>query len=192
MSDGGEVEGVVIADASVGGRRIVDLSMQETRLQKAAMGQSTLARIRCTDMILEICDLSVTTWERARLRRVAFTGCRCLGMQWRECVGGDLLFRECNLEGAIFSLGQMELVHFEKCRMKRVAFDGVELKNVVFRNCDLTEADLSASRLRRIDLRGSQIAGLRLDPTQLRGSLIDTVQAFQIATLLGIEVKDVD
>jgi uncharacterized protein YjbI with pentapeptide repeats len=74
--------------------------------------------------------------------------------------------------------------------MRRLLLEKTVLAGAVFLGCDLTEADLTGSTLKGVDFRGSNLAGVRVDGGQLRGTIIDSLQAIQVAAILGITVKE--
>ena len=57
--------------------------------------------------------------------------------------------------------------------------------------CDLTEADLLGRKLKSADLRESTIDGIRVGARELEGAIIDPLQAVEVATLLGLTVKEI-
>jgi uncharacterized protein YjbI with pentapeptide repeats len=64
------------------------------------------------------------------------------------------------------------------------------LAGAVFSECDLAEADLTGSTLKGVDFRGSNLAGIHVEERQLQGTIIDSLQAIQVALLLGINVRE--
>ena len=51
-------------------------------------------------------------------------------------------------------------------------------------------AHLLGSTLKGVDFRGSGLVDMRVEGRQLQGTIIDPLQSIQVASLLGISVRD--
>ena len=152
--------------------------------------QACFTGIRLFDCLMERCDFSAVDWEKARLRRVEFLGCRLLGTDMVEATFDDVAFNGCTADGAMFGLAKFKSVRFERCRLRGATFEGADLSGVVFHECDLAQADLRGAKLYETDFSASKIDGLILSPNDLQGAIISPQQAVQVVELLGITVKD--
>jgi len=76
---------------------------EQVHFRRASFNRTRLTGLRMFDTRAEASDLSGAVWEQARLRRVEFAGCRLLGVQWLEAELEDALFKDCNLEEAVFA-----------------------------------------------------------------------------------------
>jgi uncharacterized protein YjbI with pentapeptide repeats len=88
-------------------------------------------------------------------------------------------------------------VLFEQALLRRMNFTQsclpkLRLLDVQLEACDLTHADLRGSKLAGADLRGSIINGMQVGAPELKGAIIDPAQAVQVASLLGLNVKEQD
>ena len=54
------------------------------------------------------------------------------------------------------------------------------------------DASFFNSKLKHADLRGSNIDGMQIAPEAVRGMVITSMQALQMAGLLGVIVRDED
>ena len=65
--------------------------------------------------------------------------------------------------------------------------------NVSFDACNLMEAEFYRTSLKGIDLSNSEISGIRitnLANNELRGSSVSSLQALELARMLGVEIRD--
>ena len=152
--------------------------------------QARFSGIRLVDCLMERCDFSAVDWEKARMKRVEFLGCRLLGTNMVEATFEDIAFNGCTADGAVFGLAKFKSVRFERCRMRGATFEGADLSGVVFHECDLAHADLRGAKLQGTDFSASTIDGLILGPSDLQGAIISPNQAVQVVGLLGITVKN--
>jgi uncharacterized protein YjbI with pentapeptide repeats len=165
---------------------------EQVLLRRAVFNRTRLTQLRMLDARFEACDLSGADWEKARLRRVELAGSRLMGIQLLEAQLDDARFKDCNLEGAVFASAKFKAARFEDCVLRECSFEGADLSGVVFARCDLTDADLRESKLAGADLRGSILNGVRVGAKELAGAIISPTQAVQVASLLGVSVKDDD
>ncbi len=152
--------------------------------------QACFTGIRLFDCLMERCDFSAVDWEKARMRRVDFLGCRLLGTNMIEATFEDVAFNGCTADGAVFGLAKFKAARFERCRMRGATFEGADLTGVVFHECDLAQADLRGAILHGTDFSASKIDGVTVSPGDLQGAIISPGQAVQVVELLGITIKD--
>jgi uncharacterized protein YjbI with pentapeptide repeats len=167
-----------------------DIVFEQVQVRRAAFTRTHLTNVRLTDVYMEVVELSGAVWEQARIRRVAFGGCRLLGIQLVKAQLEDVLFQECNLEGAVLAAATCRAVRFERCNLRGAALEEADLTGAVFAGCDLTNADLRDATLRNADLRGATLDGLRITVKALQGAIIAPGQAAQIVGLLGVTVRE--
>lgn len=163
---------------------------EESLLQRIMLPGARLPKIMLRDVCLEGCDLSVAFLEKSHLRRVEIFDSRLIGMQMISAEMDDLLFKDCNLEGAVFASAKGKHLHFENCQLQNASFEGAELENIRFSHCDLRNADFHNVKLAHADLRGSSIDGIQIAPEAVRGMTISSSQALQMVGLLGVIVND--
>jgi fluoroquinolone resistance protein len=68
--------------------------------------------------------------------------------------------------------------------------ENAELPGAVFLECDLAGADLRGALLAGADFRGSKLGGLQAGPKEMKGAIVDSLQAVQVAAILGVVVKE--
>lgn len=169
-----------------------DIVFEQVQVRRTAFTRSHLTNVRLADVRMDVAELSGAVWQQARGRRVAFVGCRLLGIQLVAAQLEDVLFQDCNLEGAVLAAAICRAVRFERCNLRGAALEGADLTGAVFAGCDLTNADLRDATLRGADVRGSTLDGLRITVKALQGAIIAPSQAVQVVGLLGVTVRDVD
>ena len=174
------------------GQSAASVIFDQAHLRRVILNRTKLPKARLVDVQVEASDLSGADWEKSHWRRVELIGCRLLGSQMLEAHYEDVLFRDCNLEGAVFASAIFKLARFEKCVLRGASFESADLTGVVFLGCDLANAELLGSQLVGADFRGSLINGLRAGAKELKGAIIDPSQAEQVVGLLGITVKEPD
>jgi uncharacterized protein YjbI with pentapeptide repeats len=182
----------LLENADLSGRQLIQPFFEMVHLRNVIFLQSKLGGLRMFDTHLERCDLSGANWEKCRFRRAALTGCRMLGANLMEASFEDVLFEDCKADAAVLSLSTFHAARFEKCSLKNVSFEGADLTGVVFHECDLSKADLRGTNLTGADFRTSIINGLQTGAQELQGAVISPLQAAQVVSLLGIQVRDVD
>lgn len=192
LTDHAEYAALTVSGCDFTHQAVAHVVFEQSRLQRVIFNQTRLPHLRLIDARLEMCDLSGADWEKARFRRVEFSGCRMLGLQWPEAALDDVILRDCNLEGASLVLSKFKAARFEKCLLRDASFEGADLTDVVFQQCDLTGADLRGSTLSGADLRGSLLNRMQVGAKELQGAIIDPTQTIQVVGLLGLIVKEIE
>jgi len=192
LDDHAEYIALTISNCDLTSQAATNLLFEQVCFRHVILNQTRLVKMRVVDSRIEACDLSGADWEKARFRRVEFGGCRLWGTKWLEAYLENVLFKDCEGEEAIFASATFKSARFEKCNLREASFQEADLTGVVFYQCDLTNADLGGTRLKGADFRGSLINGMQVGAKELQGAIIDSVQAIQVAGLLGITVKEID
>ncbi len=182
---------ILLSAADFSAQHAAQLAFEQSHLRQVLLLKARLPGLRLLDTWLEHCELSAVACERARLRRVVFTGCRMLGSQWLETSFEDVLFSECLLEGANFALAEFKPARFEQCNLRTAVFTGANLENVTFDRCDLSGADLRETKLSGADLRTATIDQVQVGIASLQGAIIAPFQAAQVVSLLGVVVREI-
>ncbi|NMC55216.1 MAG: pentapeptide repeat-containing protein [Chloroflexi bacterium] len=190
LQDEDEVSMVALSACDLANTSAAHLVFDKVNFRRAALGASKHAKPRLVDCLLEASDLSGIDWQQARFRRVAFLGCRLIGAQLVDAEFEDVTFKECTLENAVFLSSKFKAVRFTQCQLREASFESADLPGVVFDDCDLTHADLRMARLSGADFRGSRLDGVQAGAQEFKGAIVDSTQAIQIASLIGLIVKE--
>jgi uncharacterized protein YjbI with pentapeptide repeats len=190
LDDEGEYVAMLLADSDLAGQSAGNVVFDQLILRHASLSRARLPKMKMSDTRLEASDMSGALLQKARWYRVELVGCRLTGIQLSEFNGEDVLFRDCSMDSTMFTSGRFRTVRFEKCTMRRLLLEKTVLAGAVFSECDLAEADLTGSTLKGVDFRGSNLAGIHVEERQLQGTIIDSLQAIQVALLLGINVRE--
>ena len=98
-----------------------------------------------------------------------------------------------NKDYVIFSMSKLRNVSFNQCFLRGGGLDNCQFTNVEFEHCNLVEAEFHRTSLKGIDLTSSEIAGIRIGSIpggELKGATVTSLQALDIARMLGITIKD--
>lgn len=90
-------------------------------------------------------------------------------------------------------MSKLRNVSFNQCFLRGGGLDNCQFTNVEFEHCNLVEAEFHRTSLKGIDLTSSEIAGIRIGSIpggELKGATVTSLQALDIARILGITIKD--
>ncbi|MDX9990838.1 MAG: pentapeptide repeat-containing protein [Anaerolineales bacterium] len=191
LEDDGEYSTLALSGCNLANSKASYLLFEQILFRRVTLGPSQHTKPRFVDCQLEASDLSGIDWEKARFRRVEFLGCRLMGAQLLDAEFEDVTFKDCNLESAVFSSAKFSAACFENCLLPDVSFESTDLCGVVFDNCDLAQADLRQARLNGTDFRSSRLGGIQVGAQELKGAIVDSTQAVQIASLIGLVVREI-
>ena len=185
-----EISMISLSAPNWAGSSAAHVLVEKVVFKRANLNQSRFNKPRLVDCQLESSDLSGMDWEQARFRRVAFIGCRLIGAQLLDAEFEDVTFKDCSLENAVFLSSKFKAVCFENCRLREASFENADCSGVIFDHCDLTRADLRLVKLSGADFRGSRLDGMQVGAQELEGAIVDSSQTIQIASLIGLLVKE--
>ncbi len=190
LEDYGEYANLSLSGSNLTEPKVIRPSFEHIWFRRVIFGPSQHAKPRFVDCRIEGCDLSGAAWDLARFRRIEFLGCRLIGAQFLNAEMEDVVFKDCNLGQAVFTLARFKAARFENCLLTQATFESADCSNVIFADCDLTQADLRQAKLSAADLRGSRLGGVQVGALELKGAIIDSAQAIQIASLIGLVVRE--
>jgi uncharacterized protein YjbI with pentapeptide repeats len=190
LEDYGEYSSLSLSGINLALPKVTNSSFERIHFRRVVFGPSQHVKLRFIDCRIESSDLSGIAWDQARFRRVEFLGCRLIGAQFLGAELEDVVFKDCSLGNAVFSLARFKAARFENCMLTQASFESADCSGVVFADCDLSQADLRQAKLGATDLRGSRLGGVQVGAPELKGAVIDSAQAIQIASLIGLIVRE--
>jgi uncharacterized protein YjbI with pentapeptide repeats len=190
LEDFGEYAARELRRTDLSGQKAEAPSFAEVVFDKTRLSGTEFSKPRLQDCRLRSADLSAARWEHVRLRRVEIVDSRLLGADWTESDLEDVLFRSCTLDGILLAASRWRSVRLENCSLKNAVLENAELPGAVFLDCDLAGADLRGALLAGADFRGSKLGGLQAGPKEMKGAIVDSLQAVQVAAILGVVVKE--
>jgi uncharacterized protein YjbI with pentapeptide repeats len=169
-----------------------DLLFEFVSCKHVSFNHTSLTLAQLFDVRLDGCDLAGAEWGKAHLRRVDLSACRLVGLRLSDSSIDDVQLSKCNAELARFWACSFKAARFDHCVLREASFDGSDLSGVIFRDCDLSQADLRNTKLKGADLRGSTLSGVQVGIRELQGVIVTSIQAIQLAGLLGMTIQEED
>ncbi|MBQ7138258.1 MAG: pentapeptide repeat-containing protein, partial [Clostridia bacterium] len=97
--------------------------------------------------------------------------------------------RDCKADYVNLSEIKADRMLLTGCAMPEAAVESANLKNVKFTDCDLTRATLFSTPMKGIDMTTCTLDGILVNLLDLRGMVVTSLQASELAKLLGLVVK---
>ncbi|MCM3748624.1 pentapeptide repeat-containing protein [Paenibacillus pasadenensis] len=148
-----------------------------------------LQEIELTDVVFEKCDLSNVDLSGAVIHRAEFRSCKMLGVDLSDCTLRNILFEDCLLDYANFRASTAKGIVYADSSMNSSDFGMSKLSKTEFHRCKLDRAQLG-TELKGIDLSDCEFNSLAARPEDLRGCIISREQAFIVAGIFGLVVKE--
>lgn len=193
MAEGDDlVRGTALVGAEISDVSARGTSFESVVFRGCVFEGVDLSNCTFTDVLFSGCRLMRCKMERAWLNRVDFRSCSAPGMSFLKgrLTGVSMVdsqFSYCDFsEASVSSLRASSTSLVESnvysTRLSRVELDG----------CDLTRSTVFRASLAGVDLSTCDITGIRVssDFHELRGAIVGEEQAVQLATLLGIRIKE--
>ena len=103
----------------------------------------------------------------------------------------NVSFKACSMRYSNLSESILNKVNFSDCDISESNFIALEAINkTTFDNCKLMGADFSNTKLEHLDFRTCDISNILVKIEDLRGLTVNSFQAMDLATILGIKIKD--
>jgi uncharacterized protein YjbI with pentapeptide repeats len=183
---GDVVEGRMIGVWDIVGRRLTDLGVEESVIERLLADDAELRGLRLRDVVIDVLDAPVlhaarTTWRGVRVRsgRIGSAELYDTGIDDVEFVGLKLGF--VNLRGS-----RLSDVSFRDCVIDELDVDGADFGRVAFDGCTINAVAGKAASVRSLDLRGADIDGVD-GLTGLRGATISDEQVWSLAPVFARE-----
>lgn len=146
-----------------------------------------------SDTVFYNCDLSNVSFAGCGFHRVTFTDCKLVGTQLPESLFNHTVFRNCRADYMVLSMSKIRHSLWVDSGLRGAAFDNCALVQSQFSRCQLIEAEFHRTALKEMDLSDSDIRGIRLSAVpagELKGATVTSLQALDLARLLGIIIKE--
>lgn len=170
-----------------------NLSISTCRFNKCNFSDCRFKKCQFSDVVFSYCDLSNIHFTECGFFRVEFIGCKLTGTNLADSILNHTLFKECTGQYINLSGSKQRNLLYSQCNLQGAGFDSCQLTAVEFENCRLTEAEFHQTSLKGIDLSTSEISGIRVSATpgkELRGAVVTSLQALDLARLLGIVIQE--
>jgi uncharacterized protein YjbI with pentapeptide repeats len=185
------VEECIFSGESFLGDNLKGLDVLKCRFVKCDFSECCLEMAGFREVVFEACDFSNCDFSKASFQRTLFQGCKLMGADFIE--GSLRQVRFCDVSGGYlnFSDSRVQDTAFEKSRLPNAAFSRCKLA-ASFNVCDLSQCLFQQTPLKDIDLRTCQLQGIQITLPDLRGAIVTPMQAADMATLLGLVIKEQD
>ena len=183
-------EGIEINDAEFLDTDLGRLISYNSVIKNSNLSNNEFDNADLTDTRFVNCDFSNTVFSGASVHNVEFVNCKMIGVSFDESRIKNVKFSESLLNLSGISESKLENVLFENARMVTADFFNNKFKNIDFDNCDLSEARFVDTPLKCIDISSSHFESLSIKREDLEGCIVSSVQAIQMAALMGLVVKD--
>ena len=164
------------------------LDVQTCIFNQCIFRECDLHKSRFCDVEFRSCDLSNVKLHECAFNRVSFVDCKLMGTNFSEGTFNHVSFSHCSAPYVIFSGSKFHHASFSESDMRRCAAENCAYGFTEFNQCNFTEAEFHQSKLRDIDLSTCGINGIRLTGNELRGAVVNSMQAVELAKLLGVIV----
>lgn len=190
-----EIEGIVCRKTLFAPLDREHLTVRSSLFSGCVFAGCSLRKSLFSDVTFRNCDFSNADLRGCGFHRVEFIDCRLTGAEMPECSWNHTLLQRCKAEYANLSQGRMRNVVFSESSLRSGTAASCRFERTEFDRCDLTQAELFRTSLEGISLVGSQIAGIRIEAAEskeLRGATVSTVQALELARMLGIRIEEAE
>lgn len=182
-----EIEGYLFSYEKVN-KQIKDVAFNGCRFENVDFSSFPLVNVDLIDCVFDSCDLTKSDISSKLFLRCIFNNCKFLGADFIDVIIKHVTFSSSNLEYLNFS-SKFTDVSFNECKIKNGRFFDCVFKDVKIDYCDLSDCEIFKTSLNEVDLSTSKIENINSDIESIKGSKVDTLGMFEIARILGIEIK---
>jgi len=171
--------GLAFDEPSAANAKFLDCAFTQVSVQGGQLRRSRFNDVWLRDIRLTGVDLAETSWLEATIIGTVVAGVSAYGARLRK-----VAFHGCKLDSVNFRGAALNEVTFDECLLRHVDFAGATLTRTVFTKSQLSKCDFTGVTLRQVDLRGAEL-GITIGPDSLRGAIITTAQLIDIAPLIA-------
>ena len=143
-----------------------------------------------TDISFLSCDFSGASLNDSVFSKVRFQGCKLTGTNLFACGLRDVLFLEIVGDYAVFTKSRIKGLLFQDCKLPYASLDELTGRSFAFEGCELHAVNFYKTLLHDIDLTDCNITGAMFTERELRGAKVTSIQACELAKLLGVVIVD--
>ncbi len=171
------VYGYAFAGGSAAGHQLEKTEYKACIFTNCRFTGAALSGAWFQNAVFENCDLSGAKLLEATLQKVRLRGCKLSGVNFAAAVLSDVTLEECVAEGAVFSEAVFKNVIFRKDNLRSAVFWDVQ--------AEFLHTSLNGQDLTTCDIEGAGFSG----EEELRGAKVTSVQACELAKLLGVIIE---
>jgi fluoroquinolone resistance protein len=152
---------------------------------------TSFQRCRFFECIFEQCDLSNLKLRDSNLRRIRFTACKLMGINWTNVA--SLMhpsFEDCVLSYGSFLGLDLRKSRLRNCVAKETDFADAKLGEADCRRTDFTAARFARTDLVKADFRGAKNYTIRPDDNKIRKAKFSLPEATLLLYGLDIELEE--
>ena len=143
-----------------------------------------------SDISFSGCDFSGANLSDCVFSKARLQGCKLIGTNLYACGLRDVLFSETVGDYAVFTKSRIKTVLFQECKLPYASLDGLTGRSFAFECCILHSVNYYNTPLNGIDLTDSDITAAMFTDRELRGAKVTSLQACELAKLLGVVIVD--
>jgi uncharacterized protein YjbI with pentapeptide repeats len=152
------------------------------------------------------CDFTKAGFYESTFEDCSFAGCIFIDTYWSNISVSECKHDGCNMSRSHFKMTTLlnssfryanfnnsvwEKVKIESCNFREAACHEVRMIKPIFKSVDFTGTDFFKTPLKGIDLSDCIIEGIAVSETcaELKGAKINTMQAVDVAQIIGVKIK---
>jgi uncharacterized protein YjbI with pentapeptide repeats len=191
LSQDERVEECLFTGVCYAGENLKSLDVIKCRFVKCDFSECCMELAGFRDTVFEACDFSNCDFTKASFQRTLFQNCKLMGTDFIE---GSLRYvRFLDVSGGYvnFADSKVQDTAFENSRLQNAAFSRCKL-TALLKECDLSQSLFQQTSLKDIDLRTCRLHGIQITLPDLRGAIVTSMQASELAALLGLVIREQD
>ncbi len=136
------------------------------------------------------CNFTEVKLKNTAFKRVVFTECKMLGMQFANCIPFllEMNFDSCQLDYASYYQLNMSKARLDNCSMKEVDFVETNLHKASFSGSDLYGATFEQSNLTECDFRTAKNYSMDPSLNQIKGAIFSKDEVLGLLVKYGIKI----
>lgn len=190
------VENAEITEKQIGNVFLTEGDFRETAFDQVVFENCRLAGCcfaKCSfvDVIFRGCDLSNCDFRNGYFNRCEFRSVKGIGANFIESGFWNTLFFECGMRYSNLSASKLEKLRIVKSDFSESFLTSVTQKNLQLENAEFRKTNFFKTSLKEIDFTSCGLEGIGVsqDGNELRGAIVNSLQAAELAKLLGLVVK---
>ena len=146
-------------------------------------------KVDFTKCTFKDCDLSNKSFDEGYFSKVKFLNCKMTGTSFTDSFIENTDFIDCLMIYTNFSGAKLKQVNYKTCDLSESSFIESKFNKVSFEESKLIKSEFTNTSLKNIDFSTCNIDGIRIDLYSVKGLTIDSMQAYNLIYMLGVNIK---
>ncbi len=184
-----DIAAKLIKDVSFENADLSKLCFKEVAFENCRFITCSFSKTDFIDVTMRSCDFSNSDMDEGYFNRCELVSCKGVGVNLQYASLQNLTVSDCNFQYANTDSAKIKNVSVVNSDISHASVTECKLSNLELDGVKLISTNFFKTLLKDIDFTKSRIEGILVSGEELKGAIVNSVQASELAKLLGLIIK---